>query len=55
MDVDPLYLVTYLDKAIQSFDADPPVTMYQRGYLAALENVRKEGLRPCSTVTNIQQ
>jgi hypothetical protein len=32
----------YLNKAIASFDGDPPDTAFQKGYLAALEDARNE-------------
>jgi hypothetical protein len=38
-------LLEYLDKALKSFDDDPPEGDYQRGYKAAIENVREEVCR----------
>lgn len=37
---------TYIDKAIASFDGDHADTDFQRGYLAALKDVRDEGGYP---------
>ena len=35
--------MTYIDEAIAAFDRDPADSDYQRGYLAALINVRDDG------------
>jgi hypothetical protein len=34
-------LETYLVNAIKSFDADPPSSRYQKGYLAALIDIHE--------------
>ncbi len=33
-------ILAYLQQGIDSFDTDPPDSIYQRGYLAALKEVK---------------
>ena len=38
--------IEYLDRAVASFDGDPPDSDFQRGYLEALKAVRSEAFPP---------
>ena len=45
IDFDAARIAPYLMSSIEGFLGDPPDTEFQRGYLAALITVYREGLR----------
>lgn len=44
IDFDSARVAPFIVRAIEGFLADPPDSDYQRGYLAALVNIYREGM-----------